>query len=301
MVAASPTKPSQRQLVMSVISAIAVVGISIYVYRRSSSKGRRGQSGSRDGDFDGEPKTALEAQFREMAEQIRTVESMKKLHQLQLYGLFKQITVGPCQEPQPSMFNLVATAKHNAWKDLGNMPKQVAAMLYNALASDILSGAVGDDENDADEDEDGMFMQAFGGSKPSTLINGENGEDDVYAEGTLHMAASNEDPTILKMLLDKGDQDPNTLDDYGQTPLHLAADRGHVDCATVLLDAGADIHLSDDDGFTPLHLAVIAESVPTCKLLLGRGADPDKPDSDGTTPRQSATEDGADDLKALFK
>uniref|UniRef100_A0A3B3IA95 Uncharacterized protein n=1 Tax=Oryzias latipes TaxID=8090 RepID=A0A3B3IA95_ORYLA len=41
------------------------------------------------------------------------------------------------------------------------------------------------------------------------------------------------------------------------TPLHLAASTGLLDCAEVLVNAGADVSAKDNRGYTPLDLARI--------------------------------------------
>ena len=52
---------------------------------------------------------------------------------LNLYALYKQVTVGPCKEPAPSRLKFVARAKHDAWKKLGKMPKDKAIERYIKL------------------------------------------------------------------------------------------------------------------------------------------------------------------------
>ena len=42
-------------------------------------------------------------------------------------------------------------------------------------------------------------------------------------------------------------------DEFGQTPLHLAAAEGQVDIAKWLIEEGADIEAEDIKGFRPLH------------------------------------------------
>lgn len=41
----------------------------------------------------------------------------------------------------------------------------------------------------------------------------------------------------------------------GRTPLHIACAQGHVDCAMLLLDAGAKVNAVTDTGWTPAHCA----------------------------------------------
>ena len=48
----------------------------------------------------------------------------------------------------------------------------------------------------------------------------------------------------------------------GETPLHIAASRGHLDCVQCLLEAKADLDIPTEltaGGNTPLHLSI-------CKL-----------------------------------
>ncbi|PPD98484.1 hypothetical protein GOBAR_DD04474 [Gossypium barbadense] len=59
---------------------------------------------------------------------------------MQLYGLHKIATQGPCHEPQPMPFKLSARAKWNAWKKLGNMSLEAAMELYITLVSRSIPG-----------------------------------------------------------------------------------------------------------------------------------------------------------------
>ena len=69
-------------------------------------------------------------------------------------------------------------------------------------------------------------------------------------------------PEKIALLLAAG-ADPNTVDDYGRTTLHLLVRRAPGDSALeiavpTLLDAGADVNARDDQSRTPLHDAVEA-------------------------------------------
>ena len=96
---------------------------------------------------------------------------------------------------------------------------------------------------------------------------------------TLWEAASNNDPDLCKLLLDKklyGEiaAEPNSKDPYGMTPLHISVSKGHIKVCEVLLDYGFMIELNSRDcsGRTPLHLACIEAQLPTAQLLLRSGA-----------------------------
>lgn len=67
----------------------------------------------------------------------------------------------------------------------------------------------------------------------------------------------------------------NTADEYGRTPLHLAARMGDVELGQALLDHGADINAQDSD-FHPhsvLDIALATNQYSFAKFLLDNGAD----------------------------
>lgn len=79
----------------------------------------------------------------------------------------------------------------------------------------------------------------------------------------------------LRVLLDRGEADPQDLSPDGWTPLHLAAFFGHRETAAMLIDRGADMAaLSRNEiGNTPLHAAVAGGRGSVVELLVERGAD----------------------------
>ena len=79
----------------------------------------------------------------------------------------------------------------------------------------------------------------------------------------------------------------------GNTPLHLAADHGHLDSARLLLKARAATDATDMYRETPLHRAVyMSGSVPITELLLEWGANINCVDDDGCTPLHCAASGG---------
>jgi hypothetical protein len=77
--------------------------------------------------------------------------------------------------------------------------------------------------------------------------------------------------------LDRSDVD-------GFTPLHCAAQGGHLEICAELLARGADVNARNDEGATPLLLAVQGGFTDTVRLLLSRGADPNQTSDIGFHP-----------------
>lgn len=85
-------------------------------------------------DWDGEGNTELEEAFSAAAMFVaataadRAPGKVSTDKQLQLYGLYKIATEGPCNSPQPSVLKLAARAKWQAWHDLGGMSPEEAML-----------------------------------------------------------------------------------------------------------------------------------------------------------------------------
>lgn len=90
---------------------------------------------------------------------------------------------------------------------------------------------------------------------------------------TLHLAAENQGPEVLKLLLDNGAL-LNAPDFYGLSPLVAAISRGtNLDNCRLLLDQGADITIRDPCGGTPLEAAARHNNVDGVQFLLDHHVD----------------------------
>jgi ankyrin repeat protein len=86
--------------------------------------------------------------------------------------------------------------------------------------------------------------------------------------------------------------DPNTKNDGGWMPLHVAAMSGNKDIVALLLAAKADVNAPNHSGETPLHMAAIFGQLEVIKLLVANHADVNAKDSNGETPLQIAVHEG---------
>jgi ankyrin repeat protein len=79
----------------------------------------------------------------------------------------------------------------------------------------------------------------------------------------------------LRELLAEG-RSPNAFDEISKTPLHYAAESGHIDIMRVLLEAGADVNANEEAriGNTPLRGVADECSLAVAKFLVDSGADP---------------------------
>jgi ankyrin repeat protein len=107
---------------------------------------------------------------------------------------------------------------------------------------------------------------------------------DKLGRSPLHYAALNADEKLTRAHV--LDCDVNLHDKNGWTPLHFAAQSNAVECARILLEAGAEIDAVDAHGNTPLSTAVFNSKGfgDLILLLRSRGADPERKNSHGQTP-----------------
>jgi hemoglobin len=100
---------------------------------------------------------------------------------------------------------------------------------------------------------------------------------------------SSEDGSRVAEILIRRGAGVNTPAGVGdQTPLHMAARRGNIAIARVLIAAGAALEAGDTKGETPLRRAVNCGHPEFVCLLLSHGADVNTRDKNGRTPLQAA-------------
>lgn len=217
----------------------------------------------------------LEETFSRAANHLQSLVAELDTGQLLgFYGLYKQATSGPCDTPRPNWYQTQAKLKWDAWKNLGEMSKELAM------------------EN---------YIRAVGRLDPTWEQNSRVGVRAWVAVSTLASTDAelqDSDKTLLDWVKD-GDEarvfaaltdDPsgtNDADENGMMPIHWAADRGQVATIKCLVEAGADLDAQDSNGQTALHYAASCSHVEAIKYLLSLGAK-SLEDNDGMTPKDVA-------------
>uniref|UniRef100_A0A3Q4MGG1 Uncharacterized protein n=1 Tax=Neolamprologus brichardi TaxID=32507 RepID=A0A3Q4MGG1_NEOBR len=80
---------------------------------------------------------------------------------------------------------------------------------------------------------------------------------------------------VARILIELG-ADVHMTSAGSKTPLHVAAETGHTSTSRLLVKHQADINAQSAHGLTPLHLASQRGHLPTVKMLIEEGADPYK-------------------------
>lgn len=111
-----------------------------------------------------------------------------------------------------------------------------------------------------------------------------------YATKPLHVAIMNNQPEMVKMLLEHSNTDVNAQDENGRTALFLAADLNNVPLAQLLLDNKANVNTFNHQDQTPLWCASFGGYIDMLTLLLKYNAriDTSKDDDYNVSPLSTA-------------
>jgi ankyrin repeat protein len=108
--------------------------------------------------------------------------------------------------------------------------------------------------------------------------------------GPIHDAAEKGKVEKVVALLQANPELVSSLDNFGNTPLHLAARNNQLEVARILIANGADVnamshHSIQSVGMTPLHAALLSyHHKEMVELLISRGADVNAGDTSKATP-----------------
>ncbi|XP_029453466.1 poly [ADP-ribose] polymerase tankyrase-2-like [Rhinatrema bivittatum] len=94
---------------------------------------------------------------------------------------------------------------------------------------------------------------------------------DYYGKTPLYWAAYKGQKTAMELLLQHG-ASVNSCCKHGGSPLHAAIGL-FPDCALLLIQHGADVNLEDNWGVTPMYLAACSGQMDCIRLLVQAGAD----------------------------
>ncbi|KAL2681114.1 hypothetical protein Neosp_008717 [[Neocosmospora] mangrovei] len=175
-------------------------------------------------------------------------------------------------------------------------PRQVCGLhlaAYFGLKEVVGSSLASQDSNLCDGT--GMTVLAWAAAKGQTgviqillehdTVHTTNDKADEYGFTPLHVAARNGHTTTVEFLLGKG-ANPQAMDRHGRTPLSWAAGEGHPGVVSALLAQSLhmDVDMADEKGRSPLLLAAQRGYHAVILVLLAAGAAVDKRDNLGRTP-----------------
>ncbi|CAL9243378.1 unnamed protein product [Arabidopsis halleri] len=238
-----------------------------------------------DDDWEGVESTELDEAFSAAtafvaaAASDRLSQKVSNELQLQLYGLYKIATEGPCTAPQPSALKMAARAKWQAWQKLGAMPPEEAMEKYIELVTQLYPAWVdgGSKRRNRSGDTAGPMGPVF-----SSLVYEEESENELKIDAIHAFAREGEVENLLKCI--ENGIPVNARDSEGRTPLHWAIDRGHLNVAEALVDKNADVNAKDNEGQTSLHYAVVCEREALAEFLVKQKAVTSIKDDDGNSP-----------------
>jgi hypothetical protein len=128
--------------------------------------------------------------------------------------------------------------------------------------------------------------------------------DEDKAKWPLLYAAGEGDHPEVERLLKNGAGTIHERSEDGESPLHVAAIKGHKSTVQALLKAGADPHARTNTGetrsMTPIMWAIYHGQIDMVKLLLEAGADPLARDQHSKTVLQMAHEAGQTAIEKLL-
>ncbi|HYD19288.1 MAG TPA: ankyrin repeat domain-containing protein [Patescibacteria group bacterium] len=116
------------------------------------------------------------------------------------------------------------------------------------------------DVNARDEDVTSPLMEAARAGHPTIIEKliakgADHALTDKHHRNALMMAAHNNKPDAIRMLLKKGANANAQTEDGGYTALHFATSRSHYAAVIALAGGGADPTIPNKAGITPLDLA----------------------------------------------
>jgi ankyrin repeat protein len=177
-------------------------------------------------------------------------------------------------------------------------PLHLAAEFGHKDVAELLLANKADIEAKASGGWTPLLQAVFGGHKD--LVDLLVAHKESAGRTPLHVAAENGRTEIATLLL-ASKADLNAKNSDGYTPLHIAAAFGYKDMVKLLVANKADINAKSNSGDTPLHMAARNGSKDAVDLLLGANANLNAKNNAGQTPLDLATLGNHEDIKELLQ
>ena len=208
---------------------------------------------------------------------------------------------------------IAAGADVKAKNDYGATPMSEAAVVGNAqVIRKLLASGADTESANADGQTALMVIARTSNVEAAKLLIGRranvNAVEQWRGQTPLMWAAAESQPAMVKLLVQHGAQvnarskvnewerqvtaEPRmqARPSGGFTPLLYAARKGCLECAQILLKAGADKDLTDPDDVSPLLLATLNFNFDIATLLVQQGANVDKWDTWGRSALYEAVD-----------
>lgn len=206
----------------------------------------------------------LENDFLNAVNSIKQVKKVDTKTQLQLYGLYKQATIGDCNIKKPGIFDINGSAKYNAWNSCFSIPKSKAMSMYIHLVTTITDKVEKDDNDIINNDSVHVSYMRFTGNLKEDISYNENNIFDA-------MYIRDEDKAIdIIRHSSLSDDIFNVTTDENVSILHYAVDRELLNVIKCILsyDKGKDLVQSCDVyGDKPMDYAVLLENKEIINIL----------------------------------
>lgn len=208
---------------------------------------------------------------------------------------------------------IAAGADVNAKNDYGSTPLSEAAVVGNVkVIRKLLESGADVESPNSDGQTALMIIARTSNVEAAKLLIGKhanvNAVEQWRGQTPLMWAAAEKQPAMVKLLAGHG-ADVNARSHVnvwerqvtaeprmqarpsgGFTPLLYAARKGCLQCAEILLKAGADKDLPDPDNVTPVLLATLNFNFDVAALLVQKGANVNKWDTWGRSPLYAAVD-----------